>query len=140
MQCASLATLLAAVSLSVSVSGGAAPLTHGTLPPHHFFVETEHVSSPYKARAPSAATGLLTDFQKSPATGIRAEPRFGWIVPGCDAAGAGSDHVQTSYRVSMYAASSLLVRCTCARLLCLRPRARILNIYPLRALLPFPKD
>ena len=40
--------------------------------------------------------GLLADFQKSPATGVRAEPRFGWIVPPC---ATGADHVQAAYQV-----------------------------------------
>ena len=46
----------------------------------------------------AAPTGLLADFQKSPATGVRAEPRFTWIVPGC-VCNSSSDPVQTSYKV-----------------------------------------
>ena len=44
----------------------------------------------------TAPTGLLADFQKTTATGVRAAPVFSWIVPPC---GRGSDHVQTAYNL-----------------------------------------
>ena len=47
--------------------------------------------------AASAPTGLLCDFKKSPSLGVRAAPRFGWIVPPCPGA---TDHSQTQYQVS----------------------------------------
>ncbi len=43
----------------------------------------------------ASPTGLLADFQKSPALGVRSEPRFTWIVPPC---GSGNQK-QTAYRV-----------------------------------------
>jgi hypothetical protein len=46
----------------------------------------------------SAPTGLLCEFQKSPALGIRATPHFSWIVPPC---AAGSDHQQHSYQITI---------------------------------------
>ena len=45
----------------------------------------------YKLRS-----GLLVDFKKSPALGVRTSPRFSWIVPPC---ANGSDHEQTSYQI-----------------------------------------
>ena len=48
------------------------------------------------ASALQAPTGLLCDFKKSPSLGVRAVPRFGWIVPPCPGA---TDHSQTQYQV-----------------------------------------
>ena len=44
----------------------------------------------------NAPSGLLADFQKSPATGVRAEPRFSWVVPPC---GTKISDAQTAYQV-----------------------------------------
>jgi hypothetical protein len=46
----------------------------------------------------SAPSGLLCDFHASPALGVRAAPRFTWIVPPCS---AGADHVQASYQLTV---------------------------------------
>ena len=43
-----------------------------------------------------APSGLLCDFQKHPALGVRATPHFTWIVPPC--AGA-SDQMQTAFQI-----------------------------------------
>jgi alpha-L-rhamnosidase len=50
--------------------------------------------------APSAGspTGLLCDYQKDTALGVRAEPRFSWVVPPC---AAGPDHRQAAFRLTV---------------------------------------
>ena len=57
----------------------------------------------------AAPTGLLADFKRSPALGVRAAPAFTWIVPACPAtsmpAPAG-DGAQTAYRIVLTEASS----------------------------------
>lgn len=45
-----------------------------------------------------APTGLLCEFQKSPTLGVRAQPRFTWIIPPC---AAGSDHQQVAYNLQV---------------------------------------
>jgi hypothetical protein len=45
----------------------------------------------------AAPTGLLADFMRSPAVGVRLAPSFTWIVPAC-AAGAG-DGSQMAFRI-----------------------------------------
>jgi len=45
----------------------------------------------------AAPTGLLADFMRSPAVGVRLTPSFTWIVPPC-ASGAG-DGTQTNFRI-----------------------------------------
>jgi hypothetical protein len=49
--------------------------------------------------SPGAPTGLLCDFKKSPSLGVRAAPRFGWIVPSCN---GGSDHMQVRVHAAFY--------------------------------------
>jgi len=44
-------------------------------------------------------TGLLCDYQKSPALGVRAEPRFTWIVPACS--DGSTDHQQSAYQLKV---------------------------------------
>jgi len=52
------------------------------------------------ALAASAPTGLLVDYQKSPALGVRAVPHFGWIVPPpAGACSANPDHTQGAYQI-----------------------------------------
>jgi len=50
------------------------------------------------ARSASAVapTGLLCDFQKQPALGVRGAPRFSWIVPPCKGQ---ADQHQTAYKL-----------------------------------------
>jgi hypothetical protein len=48
--------------------------------------------------AQAAPTGLLANFQKSPALGVTATPHFTWIVPG---APSEADHAQTSYTLNV---------------------------------------
>ena len=43
-------------------------------------------------------TGLMTNFQKSPALGVTAVPQFTWIVPPCEAA---ADQAQVSFELSV---------------------------------------
>jgi hypothetical protein len=43
-----------------------------------------------------APTGLLCEFQKSPALGVRENPHFTWIVPPC---AGGADHQQQTYQL-----------------------------------------
>jgi hypothetical protein len=58
------------------------------------------------AQADAVPTGLLADFQKAPALGVRAAPRFTWIVPPCASA---PDQAQVAYALSLYAADGTLV-------------------------------
>ena len=44
----------------------------------------------------TAPTGLLCEYQNSPALGVQAQPHFSWIVPPCK---QGSDHQQEGYQV-----------------------------------------
>ena len=44
-------------------------------------------------------TGLLADYQNSPALGVRAAPAFTWIVPACGAADEQPDHAQVAYQI-----------------------------------------
>ena len=45
---------------------------------------------------PLGPTGLLCEFQRTPALGVRAQPHFSWIVPACK---DGSDHQQAAYQI-----------------------------------------
>ena len=54
-------------------------------------------AAPLAALAQDAApTGLLADFKRSPALGVRAAPALGWIVPAC---AAGGDGAQVAYEI-----------------------------------------
>ncbi len=43
--------------------------------------------------------GLLCDFQRNPAVGVRPAPAFTWIVPPCTGPDATPGHIQTAYQI-----------------------------------------
>ena len=45
-------------------------------------------------------TGLLADFQKNTALGVRAEPHFTWIVPPCSSSSL-ADQMQSAYQIKL---------------------------------------
>ena len=57
------------------------------------------------AAASPAPSGLLVDFQKSPALGIKADPHFTWIVPACSTE---NDHQQTAYQIKVTSGEALI--------------------------------
>ena len=56
------------------------------------------VALPLVARA-AAPTGLLADWQSTPALGVSAAPALGWIVPACDGQ---KDAMQTAYTITVH--------------------------------------
>ena len=52
-----------------------------------------------RANSSNMPTGLLADYQNSPALGVRAAPAFTWIVPACGAADQEADHAQVAYQI-----------------------------------------
>ena len=56
------------------------------------------VALPPVARA-AAPTGLLADWQSTPALGVSAAPSLGWIVPACDGQ---KDAMQTAYTITVH--------------------------------------
>lgn len=57
-----------------------------------------------QAHAAAAPTGLLCNFQKSPALGVTAHPRFSWIVP----AGSEPEHSQIAYELTVTAGGKVI--------------------------------
>jgi hypothetical protein len=55
------------------------------------------------ALAEEAPTGLLCDFQRAPALGVRNSPRFTWIVPPCTSS---PDQTQSAYRIVVVTANN----------------------------------
>ena len=55
------------------------------------------------ALAEEAPTGLLCDFQRAPALGVRNSPRFTWIVPPCTSS---PDLTQSAYRIVVFTANN----------------------------------
>jgi hypothetical protein len=48
--------------------------------------------------AANAPTGLLTDYKRSPAGGVRSVPSFTWVVPACETE---SDHTLSAYQLTV---------------------------------------